>query len=446
LNAIAPTPTAVPSSNRRSEPHAPWLSARVAAVRPALLAGALALLSAIVGCSDEAKKAPPPPPPTVLVATVARSDLPIVIDVVATLDGYVNAEIRARVRGYLKSQDYKDGASVKAGDLLFTVESTDYAAAVQESRAAVARARVLQFRNKTQGERYQGLFKTGMVSQQDVDNVTASVGDADGQVQAAEAQLSQATLNLSYTTMRSPIGGVAGLALVRVGNLVGQSDPTLLTTVSQIDPIRVNFPISETDYVKNPDRFKNLDKRDLTWAKKQFGRLDAGQNTETGDPGIDLVLTDGTTYGHRGVIVSANREIDPSTGTITLQALVPNPDGLLRPGQFGRVRIKRQNAGDNIIAIPEKALINVQGQYSVGVVGPDNRVSLRPVVTGVSVNGQRVIDKGLAEGDHIVVDGVQKISDGSPVDPKPAPDATTAAGASPPTPGASAASAAGMKN
>jgi len=407
---------------------------------------ALVSTLALYGC-DEAKKPPPPPPPVVYVSTITRSDLPIYIESVAALDGFVNAEIRARVRGYLKTQDYKDGAFVKQGTQLFTIESTDYAAAVQEARAALARARVLQGRNKTQGERYQGLFKTGMVSQQDVDNVTASVGDADGQVQAAEAQLSQATLNLSYTLIRSPIDGVAGLALVRVGNLVGQSDPTLLTTVSQIDPIRVNFPISETDYVKNPGRFKNLDARDLAWAKKQFPKLDAGGNTDTGDPGIGLVLTDGVPYPHRGVIVSANRQIDSSTGTITLQALVPNPDGLLRPGQFGRVRIRRDNAGHDVIAIPEKALISVQGQYSVGVVGPDNKVGLRPVVTGASVSGVRVIDKGLAEGDRIVVDGVQKISDGAVVDPRPLPDASAAAaGGAAPTPGPGAASAAGVKN
>ncbi|HEY5147336.1 MAG TPA: efflux RND transporter periplasmic adaptor subunit [Polyangiaceae bacterium] len=424
------------------------VSTSVSAVRARAFLSVLALavaLAPLLAACEEAKKPPPPPPPTVYVTTVARSDLPIYIESVAALDGFVNAEIRARVRGYLKTQDYKDGAFVKSGTQLFTIEATDYTAAVQEARAALTRARVLQGRNKTQGERYQGLFKTGMVSQQDVDNVTASVGDADGQVQAAEAQLSQAALNLSYTTMRSPIDGVAGIALVRVGNLVGQSDPTLLTTVSQIDPIRVNFPISETDYVKNPDRFKKLDTRDLAWARKQFVRLDAGQDTEAGDPGIDLVLTDGNPYPHRGVIVSANRQIDSSTGTITLQALVPNPDGLLRPGQFGRVRIKRDNAGHDVIAIPEKALISVQGQYSVGVVGPDNKVALHPVVTGASVNGFRVIDKGLAEGDRLVVDGVQKISDGAVVDPRPVPDAS-AAGSGAPAPGASAASAAGVKN
>jgi membrane fusion protein (multidrug efflux system) len=407
----------------------------------AFLASTLAL-----GACEEAKKPPPPPPPTVLVTTVTRGDVPVFIEAVAVLDGYVNAEIRARVRGYLKTQDYKDGAFVKAGALLFTIESTDYSAAVADARAALARARVLQGRNKTQDERYQGLFKTGMVSQQDVDNVTASVGDADGQVAQAQAQLQQATLNLSYTTMKSPIDGVAGLALVRVGNLVGQSDPTLLTTVSQIDPIRVNFPISEPDYVENPSRFKNLDSRDLAWAKAQFAKLDSGGVTDRGDPGIELLLSDGKPFGHRGVIVAANRQIDSSTGTITLQALVPNPDGLLRPGQFGRVRIKRDDAGHDVIAIPEKALISVQGQYSVGIVGPDNKVALKPVVTGASVNGLRIIDKGVAEGDKLVVDGVQKISDGATVDPKPAPDASTAAAGAPPPGAPGAAPTAAVKN
>jgi membrane fusion protein, multidrug efflux system len=383
----------------------------------------LALASALgLGACAEAKKPPPPPPPTVLVATVAKRDVPIYIEAVGALDGYVNAESRARVRGFLRTQDYPDGATVKKGQLLFTIESTDYTAAVSSAKAAVARAKVAQERNRIQAVRYQGLFKTGMVSQQDLDNIVASVADADGQVQGAEAQLEQANLNLSYTQMRSPIDGVAGLASVRVGNLVGQDTPTLLTTVSQVDPVRVNFPVSEVDYIRNPDRFKKLEERDLAWAKKQFPRYDSGGTAEGGDPGIDLVLSDGSLYPHKGVIVALSRQIDASTGTIQLQALVPNPEQTLRPGQFGRVRIPRQDAGKNVIAVPEKALINVQGTYSVGVVGPDNKVQLRKVDLGPSVKGLRIVEKGVVEGDRIVVDGVQRITDGAIVDPRPAPD------------------------
>jgi membrane fusion protein, multidrug efflux system len=370
----------------------------------------------------ESKKPPPAPPPVVYVTTVVRRDVPIYIEAVGTLDGYDNADIRARVRGYLRTQSYKDGSFVKRGQALFAIESTEYVVATNSARAAVTRARVTQAHNRVQFERDQGLLKTGMLSQQDLNNAAANLADADGQVQAAEAQLQQAELNLSYTQIHSPIDGVAGLALVRVGNLVGQDGPTLLTTVSQIDPIRVNFPMSEVDYVKFPDRFKQMDAHDLAWAIRQFARLDAGGAADNGDPGLEIVLSDGSTYPHHGVIVTTNRQIDTSTGTLQIQALVPNPDRVLRPGQYGRVRIARQGAGKDVIAIPEKALISVQGSYSVGFVGPDNKVQLRKVDVGPSVNGLRVIEKGVVEGDHIVVDGVQKISDGALVDPRPAPD------------------------
>jgi membrane fusion protein, multidrug efflux system len=371
----------------------------------------------------EAKKPPPPPPPAVLTAPVVKRDLPIFIEAVGALDGYVNADIRARVKGYLQTQAYKDGSPVKSGQTLFSIEPTEYAAAVGVAKSNLSRASTALARNKVQLERQQALMKSGMVSQQDLDNTAASVADADAQVQGAQAALQQANLNLSYTTIASPITGVAGVALVRVGNLVGQDGPTLLTTVSQIDPIRVNFPISEVDYVRSPDRFKNLEARDLAWAKKQFASLDAGKSAEGGDPGIELVLADGNVFAHRGVIVSANRQVDPSTGTLQLQALVSNPDGALRPGQYGRVRIKRVNEGTGVLAVPEKALISVQGSYSVAVVGPDNKVQMRKVDLGVATQGLRIVDKGLVEGDRFVVEGTQKVQDGALVDPRPAPDA-----------------------
>ena len=389
----------------------------------------LALCFVPAGCG-EPKKPPPPPPPAVYVATVGRRDVPLYIEAVGTLDGYDNADIRARVRGYLQAQSYKDGSFVKAGQTLFTIESTEYAVAVSAARASLTRARVVQAHDRVQLERDQGLFKTGMVSQQDLDNAAANLADADGQVQSAEAQLQQAQLNLSYTRIHSPIDGVVGLALVRVGNLVGQDSPTLLTTVSQLDPVRVNFPMSEVDYVKSPDRFKQLAEHDLAWAKKQFARLDAGGTADDGDPGLELALTDGSAYPHRGVIVTTNRQIDPSTGTIQIQALLPNPDGALRPGQYARVRIRRADAGLNVLVVPEKALIPVQGTYSVGVVGPDDKVQLRRVDVGPAAQGLRVVEKGVAEGERVVVEGVQKISDGALVVVKEAPDVPVAASSS----------------
>ncbi len=384
----------------------------------ALVPGAIALAA----CAP--KKAPPTSgPPLVLVSPVQRRDVALYIEAVASLDGYVNADIRARVKGYLKSQTYKDGSPVKNGQRLFTIEPADYAAAVSVARANVTRAKVAQAHNKVQLERDQGLLETGMLSQQDLDNAAANLADADGQLQAAQAQLDQAALNLSYTQVTSPIDGVAGLALVRVGNLVGQDGPTLLTTVSQLDPIRVNFPMSESDYIRYRDRLGHMEKRDLAWARKQFAKLETGEVTDQDDPGVELVLADGSVYAHRGVIVTANRQIDSSTGTIQIQALLPNSDGALRPGAYGQVRIKRRDAGKDALVVPEKALISVQGTYSVGVVGPDGKVQLRRVEVGASARGMRVIVSGVAEGDQVVVDGVQKISDGAVVDAKPAPPA-----------------------
>jgi membrane fusion protein (multidrug efflux system) len=363
----------------------------------------------------------PPPPPTVLVAPVARHDLALFIEAVGTLDGYVNADIRARVKGYLRSQDYKDGSPVKEGQLLFTIEPEEYANAVASANAALVRAQAAKDNGRISLSRNQALAQQGLVSTQVVDDSVAQAEDSNGQVLAAQAALRQAQLNLSYTQIHAPVSGVAGLALVRVGNLVGQDSPTLLTTVSQLDPIRVNFPTSEIDYVRFPDRLKRLEQRDVAWAKKQFSKLDARQKAEGDDPGLELVLADGSVYPHRGVLVAANRQVDPSTGTIQLQALFPNSDGSLRPGQYGRVRIQRDDQGRAALAVPEKALINVQGSYSVAVVGADNKVKLRQVELGPPANGMHVVLQGLNEGESIVTDGVQKITDGALVTPKTAP-------------------------
>jgi len=388
----------------------------------------LAALLGLVAASCGGKKAPPgpPPPPLVYVAPVVKRDVALYVESVGALDGYDNADIRARVRGFLRSQAYKDGSRVKAGDLLFTIESTEYVAGVASARAALERAKVDRDRNKIQLERDQGLIKSGMISQQDVDNAAASLADTQAQIASAQAALDTATLNLSYTQIRSPIEGVAGLALVRVGNLVGQDGPTLLTTVSQTDPIRVNFAISEVDYIRHPERFRHVEVRDLAWAKKQLASLDSGGTAEGGDPGVELVLADGSVFAHRGVIVTTNRQIDASTGTIQVQALVSNPDGLLRPGQYAHARIRRTEAGHDELVVPERALISVQGAYSVAVVGPDNKVQMHKVELGPASKGLQIITSGVLEGDRVVVDGTQKVSEGAVVDARPVPETATA--------------------
>lgn len=410
-----------------------WRSSLSALCTVAVLAAGAAACGDKKSSGGAAPAASAGPPPSVGVTTVTRRDLPLFIEAVASLDGYVNADIRARVRGYLRSQNYKDGANVKEGQTLFTIDASEYTVAAASAKASLSRAQTAQSRAKIELDRDVGLFKTGNLSQQDLDNAKAALADAEGQVAAAQAQVDQANLNLSYTNIKSPINGVAGVAQVRVGNLVGQDQPTLLATVSQTDPIRVNFPLSEIDYVKYPDRFNHLEGRDLAWAKAQFAKLD--QQKGAGDDGsVELILSDGSVYPHRGVIVTVNRNIDSSTGTIQMQALFPNADGLLRPGQYGRIRMKRGSEGNQVIAVPEKALVSIQGTYSLAVVGPDNKVALKHIEVGPSSGGLRVVTSGVAEGDKIVVEGTQKVADGAPVDPHPVAETqpTPAASLTPP--------------
>jgi membrane fusion protein (multidrug efflux system) len=381
----------------------------------ALLGGALA----VAGCS-EGKAATQPPAPAVVVSAVERRDVPLQIEAVAALDGYANVDIRARVRGFLQAQRYQDGAPVREGQLLFTVDPREYEAALAQAKASLSRALAAQEHNKVQLARKRALAPGGFVSQQELDDAEAQAHDSDGQVAAARAQLQQAELNLSYTQIRSPLSGLTGLALVRPGNLVGQDGPTLLTTVSQVDPIRVTFPMSEIDYVRSPQRVKALAGRDLAWARAQFAGLARGEPAEGGDPGVGLVLSDGKPYPLRGVIVAANRQVDATTGTIQLQALFPNPDHVLRPGQYGRVRIPRQDDGRDVLVVPEKALLQVQGTYSLAVVGPGDKVQLRRVEVGPSAGALRIVRSGVEPGERVVVDGVQKVSDGAVVSPQPA--------------------------
>jgi membrane fusion protein (multidrug efflux system) len=410
------TPLASSVLARRAVPSSP---------AAALVAFAAVSLAAAAGCGPAAApKAAAPPPTQVVVDTIIQRDVPLFQEAVGTVAGYVDAEIRARVRGFLEKQLYKDGGRVTAGQVLFTIEGTETEAALASAKANLARAQTAQLHNKAQLERKQALSKSKVVSEQELEDAVASAHDSDNQVEAARAQVRQAELNLSFTKIRSPLTGVAGLALVRPGNLVGQDGPTLLTTVSQLDPVRVNFPMGEIDYVKAAATLRDLDRRDLAWARKQFAGLAAagktGGNNEAGDPGLELVLADGTTFAHRGVVVAANRQVDAATGSIQLQALFPNPDGLLRPGQYARVRMRRPSAGASTLAVKESAIIQMQGTASLAVVGPDNRVHLRKVEIGPSAGALRILTGGVTAGERVVVEGVQKVSDGQLVAPQAA--------------------------
>jgi len=385
---------------------------------------ALTLLLAALGAGACSKPAPPsgaPPPPKVLVAAVKQAQVNLFDDNVGQLDGYVNTEIRARVRGYLKQQAYRDGSQVKVGQLLFTIDPEEYRAALDSVRGTLARAHAAVQLAQQQFTRTQALLKTGTVTQRALEDATAAVDDSRGQERAAQAAVRQAELNVSYTQLRSPIAGIAGLARVRVGNLVGQDGPTLLATVSTLDPMRVRFPISERDYLKNAHSLKERGTHDLKWARQQMAQLEKGR-TDTGDEGVELLLVDGSIYPKRGIIVSTDREINPSTGTIQLEALFPNPEGILRPGQYGRVRTRRADTDGQALVVSQKSLLEVQGTYSVAVVKTDNVVELRRVEVGPISGEERIITKGLTVGERIVVEGVQKVADGATVVPESAPD------------------------
>jgi len=372
----------------------------------------IAFILFVAACGD-AQSTPPLPPPTAMpvgVVPATRRDVPLSLEAIGSLDGYNNVEIRARVRGFLQSQAYKDGARVKAGDVLFRIEPSEFSTNGEAAEANVARARVALDKAKLEVERDHGLRQAGMISQQDLDNAEAAVRDAEAQVRANGAQAARASLDLRYTTVRSPIDGVAGIAQVRVGNLVGQDGPTLLATVSELDVMRVNFTLPEAEYVRHPQWFADLDHRDLGWAKKQF---------ESGAANLELVLADGSTYAQRAVIVAVDRKLDSATGTAQLQALVPNADGQLRPGEFARVRIPREGEGKNVVVVPERALISVQGSFSVAIVGADRKVTIKPVRLGPTVGGTAIVQTGLDGGEQLVVDGLQQISDGAVVDPHP---------------------------
>lgn len=382
--------------------------ARSKAVRWSLVAGVGCAILMLAGC----QKAPPPlPPPTVLVAPAVQQDMSITTEVVGTVDGYVNAEIRARVKGFLKTQDYSDGAFVKKGQLLFTIDPSEYQAAVAKARGALARSQATFAQARVTAERYRPLAAKQAVSQQDLDSAVAAQREAAASVDQAKAALDESQLSLSYTRITSPVDGVAGTTLVRVGNLVGQDGATLLTTVSQLEPMRVNFPISEADYLRVASRAAELEKLDP---------LDAGPERAV----LELILADGSVYGHKGWFVSINREVEKGTGTIQIQTVFPNPERLLRPGQYGRVRIPRPAMGKALVVVPEAAIRELQGSYTLGVVGPDDTVQIRAVEVGPRAAGLWAVTKGLSAGERVVTEGLQKVSEGMKVIAKAAPSVT----------------------
>ena len=367
-------------------------------------------LAGLVCLSCSKKQAPPPPPPAVEVATVIQKDVPISKEWIGSLDGYVNADIRPQVTGYVLRQVYQEGTFVRRGDVLFEIDPRQFQAALDQAKGFLAQNEAALGKAKLDVARFTPLVAERAISQQELDNAVAAERQAQANVNSARAAVEQAQLNLGWTKVGSPIDGIAGIAKSQVGDLV--NGQTTMTTVSVVDPIKVYFNPSEQEY--------------MAWALKR-GPVDAVRSTPPQDKGmLTLTLSDGTAYPQRGDPVLANRNVDVKTGTIQVEGLFPNPKHLLRPGQYAKVRAA-MDVRKGAILVPQRAVSELQGLYQVAVVGPGDKVEIRPVQTGDRFGSLWIIEKGLGPGDRVVVEGIQKVKPGMVVNPKPAAEPVTPA-------------------
>jgi membrane fusion protein (multidrug efflux system) len=352
---------------------------------------------ALVACGD--KPAPTPVTPTVEVVQVAQRDVPIYMEWIGSLDGNVNAVIRPQVTGYLVKQNYREGDLVKQGQPLFEIDPRTFESAVEEAKGLRAQQAARFETTKANLDRIKPLAALNAVSQKDLDDATGAHLSAKAQLEAAEASLKTAKLNLGFTKIVSPVTGIAGIAKAQIGDLLSPSMPTELTTVSTVDPIKVYFNISEREYLKIANA--------VLAEGKKHDRVP-----------LELFLVDGSLYKHAGQVAVLNRQVDPGTGTFKVAALFPNPDNLLRPGQYGRVRAT-MSVDKGALLVPQRAVTEIQGKYLVAVVGADNKVDIRPVMVGERIGTEWIISKGLQPGEQVIAEGTQKVRPGVTVTPKP---------------------------
>jgi len=349
------------------------------------------------GCSE--KKTTAPLPPVVEVIAVAQRDTPIYMEWIGSLDGNVNAVIRPQVTGYLIKQNYREGDLVKQGQPLFEIDPRTFEAAVEEAKGLRAQQAARYETTRANLARIKPLAAVNAVSQKDLDDATGADLSAKAALEAAEASLKTAKLNLGFTKITSPVTGIAGIAKAQIGDLLSPSMPTELTTVSTVDPVKVYFNISEREYLK------------VATAAAASGR-------KTEQVPLQLFLVDGSLYPHQGKVAVLNRQVDQSTGTFKVAALFANPDNLLRPGQYGKVRAT-MSVDQGALLVPQRAVTEMQGKYLVAAVGADNKVDIRPVTVGERIGSEWIISKGLQAGDQVIAEGTQKVRPGMIVNPKP---------------------------
>jgi membrane fusion protein (multidrug efflux system) len=375
------------------------------------------------------------------VAVPIQHQVPEYSEWIGTTVGYIDAQIHSKVTGYLLAQDYKEGSLVKTGDLLFEVDPQPFQAVVDHAnaplnvaraeltqansdldaaKAEIDRSQAAQLKTELDVKRYGPLVKDGTVSQQEMDDAVqsnlanlasvasakgkfgharAAVTAAEAQIEVAKSSLQAASVNLAFTKVKSPVNGIAGIHVANIGDLVGTDQKTLLTTVSQIDPIYVQFPISEQEYMKQRAFFLAQDSRPQSK--------------------LELILSDGTVYPYKGKIDIIGREVESSTGTLRIRGIFPNPGNVLRPGQYSRIRTATRVQQDALL-VPERAVQELQDDYQLAVVGSDHKISFRAVKVGSRVGSYWVIEKGLSPTDQVVIEGLQDIKSGQLVNTRPA--------------------------
>jgi len=322
--------------------------------------------------------------------------VPIYSEWVAILDGYVNAQIQPHVSGYIVRQNYKEGSVVRKGEVLFEIDPRPFKAALDQAKGQLAQAEAQLGKATLDVQRDTPLAEARAIAQSQLDTEIQAKLGAQAIVLAAKANVEQAELNMEWTRVTSLVNGIAGIAQVQIGNLVGPN--SVLTSVSQVDPIKTYFTVSEQEFTDFHRRFPTQ-----ASVEEQRRRIP-----------LQLLLADGTVYERTGTIYFADREINPATGAIRIAGVFPNPNNLLRPGGYGRVRasVKTQNGA---LLVPQRAVIELQGSYQVAVVGSDNKVSIRPVKVGERVGKLWIVTDGLKAGEHVIVEGVMKVRDGVPV-------------------------------
>jgi len=363
-----------------------WLNRR--AIAPCLLAMASVVLT---GCERKEKK-PEAGPPEVLVAGVVQQDVPTYDVFVAQLNGPVNADITPKVQGYLLRQNYQNGFYVKAGQLLFELDPRQYQAEVDQAKAQLGFAEANLARFDADVARDTPLAAQNAIPQKQLDTDLSNQAATRSEVQAKKANLANAELNLGWTKIHSPINGIAGVANSQIGDLVGTS--TKMATVSQVDPIWAYFNISESLFLSFAPQISSI----IT-GKVGEGRLAVP---------VEYIQADGVTYPRMGRVIYVNRQVGTQTGTIQVAAEFPNPDALLRPGGFGRVRVKT-GVNKNALLVPQAAVIEVQSEYQIIVLTPDNKAMFRPVKVGDRIGQNWIIAEGLKPGERVVVEGIQKV-------------------------------------